>query len=168
MGPGEASARVAAPLSLAECATVAARSAGCLVNRQDWARLSFLDALRPEPGWRTDFALLATYSVHLVALVAALLARRLVGRRAPARWAGRRRGAGGPRCPGTGARTRGSRRSPDRAGAARLRRAARRPLADAAWLQRGRAAAAAGRAGPARPAARGEEAHRDQPVPGRR
>ena len=44
------------------------------MNRQDWARLSFLDALRPEPGWRTDFALLATYSVDLVALVAALLA----------------------------------------------------------------------------------------------
>lgn len=40
--------------------------------------LSFLDALRPEPGWRTDVALMATYSADCTALVAAMLA--LAGR----------------------------------------------------------------------------------------
>ena len=39
-----------------------------------WANLSYLDAIRPEPGWRTDYALLASYSADLVALAGALLA----------------------------------------------------------------------------------------------
>lgn len=39
-----------------------------------WPGLPYLDALRPDPGWRADFALLATYSLNLNALVAALLA----------------------------------------------------------------------------------------------
>src|SRR5436189_6168229 len=39
-----------------------------------WSNVSYLDAIRPEPGWRTDCALLASYSADLVALVAALLA----------------------------------------------------------------------------------------------
>jgi hypothetical protein len=43
------------------------------VSDQGWSSVSYLDALRPEPGWRVDFALLASYSVNLVALVAALL-----------------------------------------------------------------------------------------------
>lgn len=44
------------------------------MNEQGWRSFSYLDALRPEPGWHTDFALLASYSVNLVAFVAALLA----------------------------------------------------------------------------------------------
>jgi hypothetical protein len=36
--------------------------------------VSYLDAVRPEPGWRTECAFLASYSADLVALVAALLA----------------------------------------------------------------------------------------------
>jgi hypothetical protein len=36
--------------------------------------LSYLDALRPEPGWRVDLALLATYSADCVSVVAAMLA----------------------------------------------------------------------------------------------
>ncbi len=38
-----------------------------------WDRVAYLDALRPEAGWRVDHALLATYSLDLVALVAVLL-----------------------------------------------------------------------------------------------
>lgn len=36
--------------------------------------LPYLDALRPEVGWRTEFSVLATYSADLVVLAAALLA----------------------------------------------------------------------------------------------
>jgi hypothetical protein len=43
-----------------------------------WPALAFLDALRPEPGWSVDTALIATYSADIVSLVAALLA--LAGR----------------------------------------------------------------------------------------
>jgi hypothetical protein len=39
-----------------------------------WDSVSYLDALRPEPGWETEFAFLASYSADLVALVAVLLA----------------------------------------------------------------------------------------------
>jgi hypothetical protein len=39
-----------------------------------WGGLPYLDALRPEPGWVVDRAVLATYSADLVAVVAALLA----------------------------------------------------------------------------------------------
>lgn len=39
-----------------------------------WSGLSYLDALRPAPGWVVDRAFLATYSADLVAVVAALLA----------------------------------------------------------------------------------------------
>ena len=41
---------------------------------RSWGSVPYLDALRPEPGWRTDLAVIATYSADLVAVVAALLA----------------------------------------------------------------------------------------------
>jgi len=43
-----------------------------------WPAVAFLDALRPEPGWKVDMALLSSYSADIVSLVAALLA--LAGR----------------------------------------------------------------------------------------
>jgi len=39
-----------------------------------WSGLPYLDALRPAPGWVVERAILTTYSVDLVAMVAALLA----------------------------------------------------------------------------------------------
>jgi hypothetical protein len=39
-----------------------------------WAGLPYLDAIRPQPGWIVERAILATYSANLVAVVAALLA----------------------------------------------------------------------------------------------
>ena len=44
------------------------------MSKKGWGGLPYLDGLRPEPGWRTDFAVLTTYSADLVAVVAALLA----------------------------------------------------------------------------------------------
>lgn len=44
-----------------------------MTNRR-WSNVSYLDAIRPEPAWRTEYALLASYSADLVAMVAALLA----------------------------------------------------------------------------------------------
>lgn len=44
------------------------------MNERRWSSIPYLDAIRPDPGWRTDFALLASYSADLIALVAALLA----------------------------------------------------------------------------------------------
>ena len=41
---------------------------------KEWGNLPYLDGLRPELGWRTDFAVLTTYSADLVAVVATLLA----------------------------------------------------------------------------------------------
>jgi len=41
---------------------------------EHWDGLSYLDALRPEPGWTVDFAVLSTYSADLVSLGASLLA----------------------------------------------------------------------------------------------
>ncbi|MCO6454765.1 MAG: phospholipase D family protein [Pirellulaceae bacterium] len=46
------------------------------MSTRSWSNVSYLDAIRPDPGWRTDIALLASYSADLVALVAALLALR--------------------------------------------------------------------------------------------
>lgn len=43
-----------------------------------WPAVAFLDALRPEPGWTVEMALVASYSADIVSLVAALLA--LAGR----------------------------------------------------------------------------------------
>ena len=44
------------------------------MSSRRWGNVSYLDAIRPEPAWKTEFALLASYSADLVALVAALLA----------------------------------------------------------------------------------------------
>ncbi len=44
------------------------------MSKQEWGSVSYLDALRPEPGWYTDFAVIASYSADLVAFVATLLA----------------------------------------------------------------------------------------------
>ena len=41
---------------------------------QKWVSLPYLDAIRPDPGWRVENAIVATYSADLVAVVAALLA----------------------------------------------------------------------------------------------
>lgn len=38
------------------------------------AQLAWLDRLRPPPGWRTDRAVLSTYSAHLSVVAASLLA----------------------------------------------------------------------------------------------
>jgi len=44
------------------------------MSTQRWSNVSYLDAIRPDPGWQTDCALLASYSADMVALAAALLA----------------------------------------------------------------------------------------------
>jgi hypothetical protein len=41
---------------------------------EHFPHLSMLECLRPAPGWRTDAAVISTYSAHLPVLVAALLA----------------------------------------------------------------------------------------------
>ncbi len=43
-----------------------------------WQMISILDALRPQPSWRADLAIIASYSADPISIVAALLA--LVGR----------------------------------------------------------------------------------------
>src|SRR4051794_13542356 len=53
-----------------------------------WPTFSFGEFLRPATGWKTDHAILATYSADLVAVVTSLLALSgcdLDGRRAPSR-----------------------------------------------------------------------------------
>lgn len=44
------------------------------MSTRRWSNVSYLDAIRPDPGWRTEYAILASYSADLVALVAAMLA----------------------------------------------------------------------------------------------
>ncbi|MBW3596067.1 MAG: phospholipase D family protein [Planctomycetes bacterium] len=44
------------------------------MSDKKWPSIPYLDALRPEPGWHVEHALLASYSADLVALVAVLLA----------------------------------------------------------------------------------------------
>jgi len=44
------------------------------MSTRRWSNVSYLEAIRPDPGWRTECAFLASYSADLVALVAALLA----------------------------------------------------------------------------------------------
>lgn len=55
-------------------AAVAHGFAGGIMSVRRWSNVSYLDAIRPEPGWRTEYALLASYSADLVALVAVILA----------------------------------------------------------------------------------------------
>jgi len=57
-------------------------------NKSVWPAFSFGEFLRPATGWKVDHAILATYSVDLVAVVTSLLALSgcdLDGRRAPSR-----------------------------------------------------------------------------------
>ena len=44
------------------------------MDEQHWQRHSYLAVLRPEAGWRVDYAVLTTYTADLIACVAALLA----------------------------------------------------------------------------------------------
>lgn len=44
------------------------------MTRNAWQNVPYLDALRPEPGWRVEHAVIATYSLDLLAVVAAMLA----------------------------------------------------------------------------------------------
>jgi hypothetical protein len=44
------------------------------MSTRRWSNVSYLDAIRPDPGWHTEYAFLASYSADLVAMVAALLA----------------------------------------------------------------------------------------------
>jgi hypothetical protein len=44
------------------------------MKNSSWQSAPYLDALRPEPGWRVEHAVIATYSADLVAVVAAMLA----------------------------------------------------------------------------------------------
>jgi hypothetical protein len=44
------------------------------MSARRWSNVSYLDAIRPDTGWRSEYAFLASYSADLVALVAALLA----------------------------------------------------------------------------------------------
>ena len=39
------------------------------MDKRHWSGLSYLDAIRPQPGWSVDRAILATYSADLVAVV---------------------------------------------------------------------------------------------------
>ena len=44
------------------------------MSSDDWSGASYLDALRPDLGWHVEYALMASYSADLVAVVAAMLA----------------------------------------------------------------------------------------------
>jgi len=44
------------------------------MTMERWVSLPYLDAIRPDPGWRVENAVVATYSADLIAVVAALLA----------------------------------------------------------------------------------------------
>jgi len=48
------------------------------MSKAEWVSLPILDAFRPDPGWKTDHAVLGSYSADPVALIAILLA--LAGR----------------------------------------------------------------------------------------
>src|SRR5437016_2739214 len=74
MGAERASCRITASLPLEECPAIAHGLTGGPMSAGRWSNVSYLDAIRPDPGWRTEHAFLASYSADLVALVAALLA----------------------------------------------------------------------------------------------
>lgn len=44
------------------------------MSTRRWSNVSYLDAIRPDLGWQTEYALFASYSADMVALVAAILA----------------------------------------------------------------------------------------------
>ncbi|MFN3189118.1 MAG: phospholipase D family protein [Aureliella sp.] len=43
-------------------------------SKKQWSNVSYLDALRPNLGWQVDYALLASYSADMIAVVATMLA----------------------------------------------------------------------------------------------
>src|SRR5262245_1995749 len=61
-------------LPMGKRAAIAHGLAGVTMSTRRWTNVSYLDAIRPDPGWQTEYALLASYSADVVALVAALLA----------------------------------------------------------------------------------------------
>src|SRR5688572_1292280 len=61
-------------LSVGQGAAFVARSIGGDMSDKRWTQVPYLDALRPDYGWTTQLALMASYSADLVTLVAALLA----------------------------------------------------------------------------------------------
>ena len=63
-----------ASLSMGQRKAIASRSGGYLMTARRWPSVSYLDAIRPDYGWRTELGLLASYSADLVAVTAALLA----------------------------------------------------------------------------------------------
>jgi hypothetical protein len=44
------------------------------MNKEGWPKFSFTELLKPPDGWRTDYAILSTYSADLVVIVTSLLA----------------------------------------------------------------------------------------------
>jgi hypothetical protein len=44
------------------------------MSNAHWGGISFLDILRPDPGWQVEYAILTSYSVDLITLAAAMLA----------------------------------------------------------------------------------------------
>ena len=61
-------------LSMARCWIDASRLERRGMNDSGWPFFSFCELLRPEPGWKIDHAILATYSADLTVITAALLA----------------------------------------------------------------------------------------------
>src|SRR5262245_5418170 len=44
------------------------------MSKEGWAKFSFTELLKPPEGWRTDHAILSSYSADLVVIVTSLLA----------------------------------------------------------------------------------------------
>jgi len=44
------------------------------MSKYSWPRFSFAEVLKPPDGWRTDHAVLSTYSADLVVIITSLLA----------------------------------------------------------------------------------------------
>src|SRR5690606_10900465 len=61
-----------ASLPLGKSAHAAERSQRTM--KSQFPHLSFLDCIRPEPGWQTDCALVSTYSAQVPVIAAVLLA----------------------------------------------------------------------------------------------
>src|SRR5271170_1744761 len=63
-----------AALSLADCSRDAHRPERIVMATETWPTFSFTAALSPPEGWRTDCAILSTYSADLIVVVTSLLA----------------------------------------------------------------------------------------------
>src|SRR5882762_9381556 len=73
MGPQTAQYNTIA-LSVVHHSQNAQRSEWSVMKNEAWPTFSFTELLRPPEGWRTDCAILSTYSADLVVIVTALLA----------------------------------------------------------------------------------------------